>query len=88
MYQKPSIGVNVKLPVELLKCSPIPPQVGVMFLLLMLWNNDIGSYFITFGSSQSTIQTTEAGRDIAPFTLFVVQLCSVICIPSVSDMTI
>jgi len=64
MYQKPSLGVNVKLPMELFKCSYKPPQVGVMFLLLMMWNTDIRSYFITFGSSQSTIQTTEAGKEI------------------------
>ena len=51
MYQKPSLGVNVKLPVELFKCSHAPPQVGVMFLWLMMWNTDIGSYFVTFGSS-------------------------------------
>jgi hypothetical protein len=74
MYQKPSLRVNVKLLVELFKCSHTPPQVGVMFLLLMMWNTDIVSYFITFGSSQSTILTTSRQRDIAPITLFVVQL--------------
>jgi len=64
MYQKPCLGVNVKLPVELFRCSLTTPQVGVMFLLLMMWNTDIGSYFITFGSTQSTIQTTEAYKEI------------------------
>lgn len=54
----------VKLPVELFKCSHTPPQVGVMFLLLVMWNTDVGIYFITFGCSQSTIQTTEAGKEI------------------------
>jgi len=64
MYQKPSLGVNIKLPAELFKCSYTPSKVGVMLLLLMKWNSDFESYFITFGSSQSTIQNTEAGKEI------------------------
>jgi len=55
-----------------------------MFLLLMMWNTDIGSYFSTFGSSQSTTQTTEVGKEV----LLLLHCSSVICIPLDIGMTI
>jgi hypothetical protein len=57
-----SLVLTVHLCVKLFKCSTILLYVGVMFLLFMMWNSDLESYFITSGSRQSNTQTTEAGK--------------------------